>query len=195
MSTLDEIRKNSRLTKMRLGQEAPEIVALKSNSEIRMALVPLTEKERMDSITQAARLEVPDNSMGLEIRDRYMRACDLHHALREKDDIEQKVFPSAEELMMSLEDIDINYLAEEYLMMQDFSSPAIEGMSDEALEELKKALLTIDMSVLSGKPWWHLKQFFLTLGVGQLKVKLPGSGSTSNSTTSSESESESIPGA
>jgi hypothetical protein len=78
-------------------------------------------------------------------------------------------------LAEEFEPVEINHLMDCYGRMIEDSSPAIDGFSDEDLDKLKKALQTIEWSALSGKPWWHLKNFLLTLTPEQLQVNSFGS--------------------
>lgn len=167
--TLAALRESRRVAKMRMGQGAPEYVVLKSDPEIRMAIVPLTEAEYQQALDAAATLELPDNGYAIELRDRTLQVHTLLHALREIGDPARKVFGSTQEMLdeeTGLQPIDVNYIMDEYQRMIDFSSPALDGLSDDQLDDLKKAFVTIDWSALSGKPWWHLKGFFSTLPAG-----------------------------
>lgn len=194
MTILEEIREKRRLSRMRLGQDAPEFVTFKSSPEIRVALVPLTEAEYEQAIRAAASLDVSDNAYGTEARDRWLQTNLLSYAIREPGNPSERVFTSAENLAEEIESVDVNYLIEEYARLVDDSSPALEGFTDEDLDTLKKALLTTDWSVLSGKPWWHLKGFLSSIMPEQLRVSSFGSSSTKKSIGTSESP-ESTPGA
>jgi hypothetical protein len=189
----EAIKEGSRLRRMRLGQDAPEFEYLKSNPEIRVALVPLTEAESEYSLKAAMQLPAEDNAQGILYRDRWQQVCDLWQAIREPNDISKKVFGSAEEMAEELESSDINFLSESYMRMLDDSSPLQDGVTDEQLEELKKAFVTIDWSVLSGKAWWHLKQCLSLLGQEPLKVKLPGSSSMESLTGRSDESKSTTP--
>lgn len=189
----EAIREGRRVARLRMGQDAPTFETLKSNPEVRVALVPLTEKEYEIGLEMSAAIEAPNNLQGVELRDRYQQVCDLFHAIRNPSDLGEKVFKSPEELVGELDQIDVNHLGEMYMRMVDYSSPAIDELSDEDLDELKKAFANLDLSVLSGKPWWHLKNFFSTLSPMQLRGKLPGSFSTTTSIGTKDKE-ESIPG-
>jgi hypothetical protein len=189
----EAIKEGSRLRRMRLGQDAPEFEYLRSNPEIRVALVPLTEAENEYSLKAAMQLPAEDNTQGLLYRDRWQQMCDLWQATREPHDIEKKVFESVEEMTTELEARDINYLSEAYMRMLDESTPLQDGVTDEQLEELKKAFVTIDWSVLSGKAWWHLKQCLSYLGQEPLKVKLPGSSSMASLTGRSDETTSTTP--
>lgn len=193
MALIDDLREHRRLARMRLGQDAPDLIALKSAPEIRVALVPLTEAEYELGLHAAAGLDVQDNAYGVEARDRLLQVNNLFHAVRDPNDTGKKLFESPEQLATELENVDINHLTEMYGRLVDDSSPALEGLSDEDLDDLKKALETIDWNALSGKPWFHLKSFFLTLTPEQLRVSSFGFSSIKKLIGTSE-EQESIPG-
>jgi hypothetical protein len=155
------------------------MVALKSAPEVRMAMVPLTEAEHELSLAEAAAIDAPENEYGVEMRDRVLKSNHLYHALRAPEDVTQKVFNSWRECAELFELADLEYLGEEYAAMVHDSSPAFDGMDEEQLSELKKALETIDWSVLSGAPWYHLKAFFLTASPDALRASLYGRSSIS----------------
>jgi hypothetical protein len=194
MTLLDELRDKKRLTRMRLGQDAPEIVPLKTVPEVRVALVPLTEAQYHNALQSAASLDVAENAYGLEERDRILQVMTLLYAVRDPSDPSKQLFQTSEELTNEFEAVEVNWLMDHYARMVDDSSPASEGFSDEELGELKKALEKIEWSVLSGKPWWHLKSFLLTLSPEQLKVNYFGSTLTKKLTGTNENP-ESTPGA
>ena len=178
---LERMREGRRIAKMRMGQEAPDFVTLRSNPEIRFALVPLTEREYQWTLDSAADIPAPENVYGVDLRDRTMQVTTLLYALRDPGNPEKRVFESLEQMLdeeLGLEPTDINYLSECYQRMIDFSSPALDGLDDEQLDELKKALVTIDWNALSGKPWWHLKGVFMTLPAGLPLDNSPSLGST-----------------
>jgi len=187
VSAREAIKQDGRLRRMRLGQDAPEFVNLITNPEIRVALVPLTEAEYHIGLKAAMDLPAPDNQTGMIYRDRWQQVTDLWNALREPHNPNQRVYESVEQMVAALEHTDINYLSDMYLRMVEDSSPALDGVTEEQIEELKKACLTIDWSVLSGRAWWHLKAFLSSLTPEQLQVKLPGSLSTQNLTPTNES--------
>lgn len=194
---LEKLKESRRIAKMRMGQNAPDFVSLKSNPEIRLAMVPLLEREYQMALEAAASYDVADNSYGTELRDRVLQVHTLFYALREPDNVESKAFPDMDAMLdpeVGLEPVDVNYLLDYYQRMVDFSSPAMDGLNDEALDELKKAFVTIDWSVLSGKPWWHLKQFFMTMPAG-LPLDRSPSLSSILSLIGTNDEPESTPGA
>lgn len=194
---LEKLKESRRAAKMRMGQNAPDFVVLKSNPEARFALVPLVEAEYQQALEQAAAVPAADNAYGVELRDRTLQVFTLFHALREPDNPMVKAFESVDQMLnaeIGLEPVDVNYLMEYYQRMIDFSSPSLDGLDDEKLDELKKASVTIDWSALSGRPWWHLKQFFMTLPAGLPLDNSPSLSSILNLIGTSESQ-ESTPGA
>lgn len=198
MSVLEAIRETRRFARMRMGQDAPTLVKLPSRPEVRVALVPLTEGEHEQTLEAAASLQVGDNPYGIEMRDRAMQVATVFHALREPDNLSKKVYESIEQMIddeeVGLEFDDINRLNEEYAALVDFSSPSLDGLDEDKLGELKKAFEMIDLSALSGKPWFHLKMFFSTLTAEQLRGNSRWLSSMLKLIQMSE-ESESTPGA
>lgn len=193
MALIDEIREKKRLSRMRLGQEAPDIVPLLNVSEVRVAIVPLTEGEYDRALNAAAAIDAPENAYGVEARDRVLQQWTLLYALRDPTDPSKRIFESPEELTTELEVSEINHLMEMYARTIENSSPAMDGLNDEDLDTLKKAFQEIDLSALSGRAWWHLKHFLLNLTVEQLKVNSYGS-SLTNKLTGTNEDQESIPG-
>jgi hypothetical protein len=193
MALLDELREKKRLARMRLGQDAPDIINLKTVPGVRVALVPLNESEFSLALEAAASMSIADNAYGVELRDRMLQRFTLLYAVRDPGDPTKQVFSSVEELAEEFEPLEINHLMDCYGRMIEDSSPAIDGLTDEDMDTLKKALQTIEWSVLSGKPWWHLKSFLLTLTPEQLQVNSFGSALTSKLTGTSD-EPESTPG-
>lgn len=165
---VEEIRSSRRIARMRLGQESPVMTSAKSAPEVRFAMVPLTEAEHELSLAEAAAIEAPENDYGVEMRDRVLKANHMFHSLRNPDEIKEKIFSGWKEVSEVLEFADLEYLGDEYAAMMHDQSPAYDGMTDEEVADLKKALETIDWSVLSGRPWWHLKMFFMTITPTQL---------------------------
>lgn len=179
---------------MRMGQEVPDFAYLRSNPEIRMAIVPLLEREAQLAWVQAADAEVRDNAYGVEARDKILKCWTLAYALRQPDNIDQRVFESGEQLAEELDDIDVGWLGEQYEATTEYASPALEGLTDEQMSELKKVLDTIDLNELSGRAWWLLKAFLLTVSGDQLRDRSLLHTSTPSLTGTSD-EPESTPGA
>ena len=194
---LERLKETRRFAKMRMGQAAPDYVTLPDRPSVGFALVPLIEREYQWTLEQAAAIPAPENVYGVDLRDRTMQVCTLLYALRLPDDHQQRAFESLEQMLdeeLGLEPTEINYLSECYQRLVDFSSPSLDGLSDEQLEELKKALVTIDWNALSGKPWWHLKGVFMTLPAGLPLDNSPSLGSILNLIGPSD-EATSTPGA
>lgn len=187
-STRDAIRENNRLARMRMGQEAADYVTIPSMPEIRAMLIPLTEKESQRGVWECAMLDVPDNAAGLTARNRTAMQWDVFHALREPDDLTKQVFTSIDEMIgengLTPEDIDI--IHEQLSVMMEYSSPAIDGMTDKEFDAIKKAFTRIVLSELSGRQWAAVKLCCQYLFGNLLPDRSLGTFSTEPSTEKNE---------
>lgn len=189
-SIRDAIRDASRLSRMRMGQQAWEFIEFpslkgKDGTPIRFAQVPLLESETQQGVMAAANVEVADNFAGMTVRNRVAMVSDAWHSLRDPADISVKAFESIEEMTNSLEPTEIDMAVDQLATMMDYSSPSLDGISKEALDDLKAACAQMDLSDLSGRRWAVVKLFFQTLQPELLQAKLSGSTSTESSTTTS----------
>lgn len=189
---IDAIREGDRAKRMRIGQGVGEYAALLTNPEVRMAIVPLREWEAEEAWSAAASVDVDNNAYGIEKRDKVLKRHTLFHALRLPGNVEERVFDSVESVGKELDDIDVDHLMDEYRRIVNYASPAIDGMTPEMLDDLKKAFETIDLNALTGKQWWLVKELFMTLTVDQLtdRSHLP---SSIQSLTGKNDEGESTP--
>lgn len=187
MATVREaIREQHRLARMRNGQDVPERVDIPSMPGIGACLVPLTEAESQRGIVAAADLNVNDNQAGMMARERAATISDIWHALREPGDPDRRVFDSPEDMTATLVPTDIDHLADKLVLLQDYASPAIDGMSEEELNDLKKAFGETDWSGLTGRRWAAVKLTCSVLFPELLAAKLRGSSSTASATTTNE---------
>jgi hypothetical protein len=175
-----------RLDRMRLGQAVCEIEELLSETDFRVALVPLTEAEYDRCIENVLKVDAPETMMGNQVRDRALTNETLLLSIREPDNLSQQMFSDLGQMTEALDVVDINYLIDVYFEMIEKSSPAAEGMTGEQINDLKKVLLEMDMSELSGKQWYALKRFLSSLGPTPLLASLLGFSSTSQLTGTSE---------
>jgi hypothetical protein len=182
----DQIREKNRLARMRLGQEAPDLIELPAHPEIRVAMVPLSERETQMGMIYGASLDVPDNSAGLQARNRAVSHSDLWNSLRDPSDLNAKVFDSVEDLIDELAPEEIDILLDNLATLMDYSSPHGDGLTDEVLDHLKKASETIEWSGLTGRRWAVVKLYLSVMSPELLQVSLYGLGSTESSTTRSE---------
>ena len=193
-SIFEQIKERNRLTRMRLGQDAPEMIALPAHPDIRVAMVPLVEAETQASMIYAASLGLPDNAAGLQATNRAVACHDVWQAIRVPESLDAKVFPSVEVMIEQLEPEEIDILADQLVAFMDYASPTADGITDEMLVVLKKASETIEWNGLSGRRWAILKLYLSVFAPELLAASLSGSGSTDSLTTTSESA-ESISGA
>jgi len=184
--------KERRLERMRLGQAVCDFVALPSDPEIRVAIVPLTEAEYWKVLNEINELGLPDDLAGVTIKDRVRAQQTLVWAIREPEDLSQRVYVDTEEMDAStamqddLEVGDIDEIIDRYNEMVEKSSPAIDGIPPEELEHVKKVLQEMDWNELSGSAWFALKRFLSRISLVQRMDRSPGSISTNSSTTTSE---------
>jgi hypothetical protein len=191
MSVRDEIRKHTRLARIRMGQEAPEMETIPSMPEVRVALVPLSERESIQAQIAAASLEVPDNMAGVQARQRTAVHWDVWNACREPGDFSQKVWASVDDMLNGeggLEPHDVDVLFDRLTVLMDYASPAHDGISDADLADLKNRFALIDWNGLTGRRWSALKLCLSILSPELLLANSPSTTSTSSSTEKNESD-------
>lgn len=184
----ERIREQTRLKRMRLGQEAPELIDIPSLDGVRIGLVPLTEAESQAGLIRAAALDVIDNSAGMQARNRATVESDVWHACRVPDSPEQRVWPTIEEMCADIEPSDMDWLFDQLTTLMDYASPVIDGISPEDLAELKKGFALIDWNELTGRRWSALKLCLSILSPELLQARYFSSISTMKSTETSESD-------
>ena len=186
MAVKEEI-KERRLERMRLGQSVAEIVALPSDPEVRLALVPLTEAQFVHVLALTSKVTVADTMAGMQFQSRIQSEEVLVRSIRDPNDLETQLFESMAEMTETLEATDIERLVEEYNMMTDRANPQIDGITPDEFEQLKKVFQKMDWNELSGKSWYAAKRFLGALIMdGLLMDSSLGSSLINRSTTTSE---------
>jgi hypothetical protein len=175
-----------RLERMRLGQSVCEYVALISDPEIRLALVPLTEAEYHQALSAIAAMPGIDNLANVSLKDRRLSQEIIVRSIREESDLTLRAFSSVNEMMETLEVSDVDEVVDRYNEMMDKSSPSLDGIPEEEMDELKKALQTMDLNALSGRAWYAFKRFLGEVSKTQPLGNLLGSGSITSLTTTKE---------
>jgi hypothetical protein len=191
MNVREKIREQNRVKRMRLGQEAPELVTIPSmdgDEAIRVAMVPLTEAESQSSLILASSLDVLDNSAGLQARNRVTVQNDVWNACRDPEDSTKKVWPSVDEMVKDIEPTDVDWLFDQLTTLMDYASPAMDGLTEEDLAELKNGFALIDWNELTGRRWSALKLCLSILSPELLAARSRSFTSTMKSTTTSESD-------
>ena len=186
MASVKDKISDRRLDRMRLGQATCDFVPLPSDPEIRIAIVPLMEAEYIQALNAVADMGAPDDLPGLQLRDRRQSQELLIRAIREPDDLTKRVYADVDEMMESIEVVDVDELLDRYNEMCDQSSPRLEGIPPEEFENLKKALQEMSWSELSGRAWYAAKRFLSAISPSPLMDNSPGSTLTNSSTTASE---------
>lgn len=185
-SVRDAIKDANRLARMRQGAEVPEYVDIPSKPGVRAWMVPLTEAESQIGVIRAAGLDVLDNMAGMQARNRAAIESDVWHSLREPGDVDLKVFENIEDMVEELDPTDIDFLADTLATLMDYASPSIDGMSDEELNDLKKAFGETDWSGLTGRQWAAVKVACQALFPDLLRAKSLGTTSTESLTETKE---------
>lgn len=185
MGTSEKIRER-RLDRMRLGQAVCDFVTLVSDPEMRVAIVPLTEAEYLQALELIAQIPGADNLAGASLKDRRQSQEILIRAIREPDDLTQRVYADVQEMMADLDVLDIDELIDRYTEMMYRSSPTAEGIPAEEWDDLKKVFMEMDLSGLSGRAWYALRRFLGEITPQLLAASALGSTSTKSSTTTNE---------
>lgn len=188
-STLDKMREVSRLKRIRMGQDAPEWGHIPSMPEIRVALVPLLEKETQASLAAAAGVEAPDNALGMQFRARVAQQWDVWQAVREIDTPDKLLWQSVDQMEEMIEPDDLDSLHEQLTVLMDYASPGLEGLTEADLAELKNAFVLTDWSALTGRRWSALRLCLSHLLPELLLARPPSTTSTPSLTTRSENDS------
>lgn len=175
-----------RLDRMRSGQAACDFVYLPSDKEMRVAIVPLTEAEYLQALEAVASMPGQDNVSNLTLKDRRLSQEIILRAIREEDDLVERAFSDVNDMMETLEVADVDEVIDRYNEMMEKSSPSLDGISKEEMDELKKAFETMDWNALSGRAWYAMKRFLSEIMPSPLLDNSPGFGSTSSSTTTSD---------
>lgn len=189
-SEIYQLIQERRAERMRLGQAVMIPCELVSDPEIRIALVPLTDAELQNSLMLAAAGQVTDTPSTHEVfyRDRVQKCGILMSACRRIDNLQEHVFNKIEEVL-EMDSRDVNHLFDAYQEMMEFSSPSLENITDEEMDEIKKVLSEVDWNALSGRQWYAAKRFLIAIQGTPLQVNSLGSSQTNSSiTTNGEPE-------
>lgn len=171
---------------MRLGQGVCDFVPLISDPELRLGIVPLFEAEYIQALNAVADMDAPDDLAGMQLRDRRQAQEIIVRAIREPDDLEQRVYADVDEMMEQLTVGDVDEILDRYNEMCEQSSPRLDRIPPEEFENLKKLLQTMDWNALSGRAWYAARRFLSEISPSPLMDSSPGSTSTNLSTTTSE---------
>lgn len=185
---IEKMRELSRLKRIRMGQDAPEWGHIPSMPEIRIALVPLLERESQASLAAAAGIEVADNALGMQVRARTAQQWDVWQACRKLEEPDKYVWDSVEQMTEFLEPDDLDALHDQLSVLMDYASPSLEGLTDQDLADLKNGFVLIDWNALTGRRWSALRLCLSHLLPELLLAKQPSITSIPSSITRSESD-------
>ena len=182
--------KENRLTKLRLGQSAGEVVTLTGaddEDETRFVIVPLTDGENLKAFSLADEMMVTDTTSGIAAKDEMLKRAMVFFAAREMHDWTEPFFDNIEDVE-EVYDHDINHVYDVYLEMIANSSPAWAMLTDEEIEELKKVWSRIELKELSGPQQYAAHRFLDSIRPLLLRASYFGSPSTKKSTTMNDDE-------
>jgi len=171
---------------MRLGQAVCDYVELPSDPEIRVCVVPLTEAQYRQVLEKVAALTMPDDIAGVTIKDRVTAEEILVRAIREEHDLTARVYENVQDLLEDFEQHDVDHVIDMYNEMIEKSSPSLDGIAPEELENLKKALQKMDWNDLSGSAWYAARRFLSRISPRPLLGNSLGSTSIRSSTTTND---------
>jgi hypothetical protein len=171
---------------MRLGQAVCDYVTLPSNPDVRVAIVPLTEAEYLQALNKVTQLPQSDDLAGVSLKDRVQAQEIVVRAVREEQNLTERVWDDISEMMEVLEVNDVDEIIDRYNEMVEKSSPSLDGIPQEEMDNIKKGLQTMEWSELSGSAWYAAKRFLSRIMPSPLLDNLPGSTSTNSSTGTSE---------
>jgi len=174
----EQIMEQTRFARMRMGQLVGDDCAIPSMPELRVKLVPLTEAEVMAGITRAAGVDAPDNTVGMQLWNRTVRESDVWHAMREPEDLQQKVFATPEEMTELLTPDDIDIIADKLVALTQMFSTSLADMDGEEVTRVKELLARIEPSALTGRPAAALVLLLSVLTPTSLRDNSPSSTST-----------------
>ena len=102
---------------MRQGKAVGDFVSVtnKHGHRVVVAIVPLTEAEFENSLRLAALEEVPDNQMGLELRERVQTREIVYAAHRSDSDLTVRHWDSPEEMAEEIDHSEVNNIFDHYL--------------------------------------------------------------------------------
>lgn len=181
MRTFEKMRE-SRLTRMREGKNAGEIVELPSDPEVRLVIVPLTDGEWLKALGYADKADAGDNEAGLLLRSEVQKKSILYYACREMSDWEKPFFESLSEVE-ELAYGDAQHIYDAYLEMVADYSPSFFMLGEEEIDALKKVLQRIEWNALSGRQQYAAMRFLNSIREDLLADSFSGSPSTSSLTT------------
>ena len=174
---------------MREGQAAGDIIeGLPNKPEIRFALVPLTDGEYLRSLQIADQMQVSGNEAGILAQNHRQQQAIIAFSAREIQDFQQFVFTGPDQVGEALEHHEVNFVYDRYLEMVANNSPSLYMLSDEEIDNLKKAWERIGWNELSGSQQYAAMRFLLSIRDDLLQGSFSGSLSTSNLTQTSENE-------
>lgn len=176
----------SYLKRMRTGQPPHAIVTLGNGSDSFDVAVVLLSNDVMLNINEAVEIryhEVLDGDKYVKsttdtqkTRAMFYNRLLCYHALREPDNLDNKIANNPDEIGQYLDDEDIKRVCEKYNELIVNKAPKLEVLTEEELDSLKKYLEVTPLKDISTVSLVHLKYCHQTL-VSERCLTNSGSGS------------------
>lgn len=151
----------SLLDKIKNGKKNYKVINFPGSDE-KVALVLLSSEDLTDCKVKSQDYIEQKHINDDTYRDLEHQSQIIYKALRNKDNLDEKVADSIDEIRKLRAD-EIQYLMIEYNNFQQDVSPLLNAISDEQFEELKKTLGEMKLSDLNGESLLALRNFLLSL--------------------------------
>lgn len=153
---------SSILQKLKNGKKNYKIINFPGTEE-KVALVILSTGEMTEAKIQSDNYIKENNIEDETYQDIILQQHIIYRALRDKDNLENKMADNVDDLAKSLSLQEIQYFMVQYNLFNSENSPFLGALNEEQFEELKKTLEKMSLNDLNGQSLIALRNFLLTL--------------------------------
>jgi hypothetical protein len=178
--SLNDLLRNRRIERMRLGNQVAEPVPLLSDPSIKFGLRILTEAEYDQCLRVVANAGLPDNIPGARAMDRQERIEILFRSLCDHENPGKPIFESSQQMVETLSPQDIDQLANKYSELASDYSPSPVTLQEDEVNFLNQLFQDFQWKDISGRQLLNLNRFLSSLSPEQLQGNLPGYFSTNS---------------
>lgn len=150
------------LQKIKNGKNNYKIINFPGTDE-KVALVILSSQELTNCKINADRYIEENKITDEDYKDIILQQYIMYNALRDKDNIENKIASSIDEFISLIDNNELAFLQVQYNMFMQDNSPFLNAITEEQFEELKKTLEKIKLSDLNGVSLLALRNFLISL--------------------------------
>lgn len=151
----------SLLQKIKNGKKNFKVIDYPNSTE-KVAIAILSSDEMTDckikSEQYIKKISIEDESY----RDVILQQFIVYNCLRDKDNINQKIAESIEDIR-GLDNVELMYFMSQYNMLVQDTSPFLASVTEEMFEELKKTLVKMSWKDLNGESLLALRNFLISL--------------------------------